>query len=1135
MSFSASTNNAQAPYSSPTSALGKKRYREESDRDDSSSPRKEAKNTKKNRSNHLSSQSSPSSSGQSSTNLAGDANNAPADSFPNAINRPSQHSSSPATGRKVYHVFRKDLEEATGGVARFKVALQAHVRLLSLALTADKLRNLTQALPGGSIGSKIATISENQVRLIFARVSSVGLNSWTPDFLGSVSSLWNELHESIALDTFRQACMNRAYETFGVEMKFVLNSELAIGLYRNFVFHHLLNNIRKEQKNPGAVQKELDLSKVYKRRKHRAEERLKYLEMLKWNPRISTILSSPSCHSDDEDSPDKKEFFRLLLPLRNPKVTVFVEHLDDYRNKTRAYDHCRNAYKEIPRVPHPLGKISSFAHKLPKPIDPDEDDDAEERNLTLPWTGLTLSSSMSFPLTSASATETAPLPYPLHNLLIPTKEEINGVNDDGEETDWEGDSSVETDDEEEDDENAEGRRCKNENSSFLCLSFFLVFLLIRDDGSQVFGRMVSSRTKTLHTRADEARNNAAAAAAAATPFGASAASSSSSSTTTTKPAHSTVPASKSHQASGMKEKKKPLDLIQAIEPIFKMVYLLTAWLTLYAGLSQADANIVLKAIQLILTTTLKLVNQALSLLEFDIPGQRLPTYSSPKGVMVAARVYPNIADLLASKKYIGFGSLKSFYFCTFCTSHRDNLDNLDYQSWTPRSGVMVRQQALNWKNATTLAKKEELHKTNGVQYSPTLELPYFDPIAHTVIGVMHNRLEGDLQHHLRVFWGIGRPDKRTKTGAEEMAEMQESKKEDEGEYSETDSEEAGSELEDLDLEASQAASASTSIENQEDREKTPTGINAPIGSLASLVIQVQDWNLIDMNMEDDLDYIPKSSEVFDFTKEQMQQIRSGLCNIGLPTSVARPPVNLGEKEHGKLKAQEELTLFSGMFPLILPEIWSRRTENEEADNTLHLACFCHLVAATNISMAYQTSDTAADKYMEHYVQYRNIAQSLYACWDPVPNHHFGMHIGSLLKFWGPLASLSEFPGERLNGSLANIQTNNHYSEMELTMIRQFGRKAQLTASIQDSRFKPSNANTLQDHPTSELLQILGSHLETYDNLDHSAAMTSAEVAEFFLHKKELAIIHYNALLNYLHASGRDYHAADDTFCKTNQG
>ncbi|KAJ3979393.1 hypothetical protein F5890DRAFT_1478568 [Lentinula detonsa] len=344
-----------------------------------------------------------------------------------------------------------------------------------------QLRNLTQALPGGSIGSKIATISENQVRLIFARVSSVGLNSWTPDFLGSVSSLWNELHESIALDTFRQACMNRAYETFGVEMKFVLNSELAIGLYRNFVFHHLLNNICKEQKNPGAIQKELDLSKVYKHRKHRAEERLKYLEMLKWNPRISTILSSPSCHSDDEDSPDKKEFFRLLLPLRNPKVTVFVEHLDDYRNKTRAYDHCCNAYKEIPWVPHPLGKISSFAHKLPKPVDPDKDDDAdkEKPDIALDWFDPVQFNELpphirfryrNCPIALPPAQFTGGTDWQkmknkhfmkkygnsVKSLYkIPTKEEINGVNDDGEETDWEGDSSVETDDEEEDDENAE--------------------------------------------------------------------------------------------------------------------------------------------------------------------------------------------------------------------------------------------------------------------------------------------------------------------------------------------------------------------------------------------------------------------------------------------------------------------------------------------------------------------------------------------------------------------------------------------------------------------------------------------------------------------------------------------------------
>jgi hypothetical protein len=36
-----------------------------------------------------------------------------------------------------------------------------------------------------------------------------------------------------------------------------------------------------------------------------------------------------------------------------------------------------------------------------------------------------------------------------------------------------------------------------------------------------------------------------------------------------------------------------------------------------------------------------------------------------------------------------------------------------------------------------------------------------------------------------------------------------------------------------------------------------------------------------------------------------------------------------------------------------------------------------------------------------------------------------MHIGALLKFWGPLMVLSEFTYERINGLLQKISTNNH--------------------------------------------------------------------------------------------------------------
>lgn len=54
---------------------------------------------------------------------------------------------------------------------------------------------------------------------------------------------------------------------------------------------------------------------------------------------------------------------------------------------------------------------------------------------------------------------------------------------------------------------------------------------------------------------------------------------------------------------------------------------------------------------------------------------------------------------------------------------------------------------------------------------------------------MHNWLEGVLQHHLRILWGIGRPTKRKK-GSESMEVNDE-------EFTEAEMSESASELEDL--------------------------------------------------------------------------------------------------------------------------------------------------------------------------------------------------------------------------------------------------------------------------------------------------------------------------------------------------
>ncbi|KAF8223202.1 hypothetical protein L208DRAFT_1318068, partial [Tricholoma matsutake] len=136
-----------------------------------------------------------------------------------------------------------------------------------------------------------------------------------------------------------------------------------------------------------------------------------------------------------------------------------------------------------------------------------------------------------------------------------------------------------------------------------------------------------------------------------------------------------------------------------------------------------------------------------------------------------------------------------------------------------------------------------------------------------------------------------------------------------------------------------------------------------------------------------------------------------------------PPVNLGEPSHGKLKAWEFLTLFTCVFPLIILKFWYITTATDF--HCQHFHCFYHLVAATNIVAAYQTSNADADAYTQHFIQYWTAIQHLFPHCPSKPNHHYAMLNGSQLKYWGPLAAFSEFPGEQMNGMLQNINTNHH--------------------------------------------------------------------------------------------------------------
>jgi hypothetical protein len=82
----------------------------------------------------------------------------------------------------------------------------------------------------------------------------------------------------------------------------------------------------------------------------------------------------------------------------------------------------------------------------------------------------------------------------------------------------------------------------------------------------------------------------------------------------------------------------------------------------------------------------------------------------------------------------------------------------------------------------------------------------------------------------------------------------------------------------------------------------------------------------------------------------MSRVRSGLAAVTVPSWLERPPTNLGEKRHGKLKADTWRILFTVFLPLILPELW--HDASTESRSKLLLENFHFLVLLHQYSVFY---------------------------------------------------------------------------------------------------------------------------------------------------------------------------------------
>ncbi|KAJ7123995.1 hypothetical protein C8R43DRAFT_899328 [Mycena crocata] len=485
----------------------------------------------------------------------------------------------------------------------------------------------------------------------------------------------------------------------------------------------------------------------------------------------------------------------------------------------------------------------------------------------------------------------------------------------------------------------------------------------------------------------------------------------------------------------------------------------------------------------------------------------MATWRNPDGVLVAVRILALIADLAAIRKVAGYLAHNANCFCSFCLLLSKNIEELDFTSMIPRDSATVSAQAQAWKNAVTITEKNRLSKESGVRFTPVHDIPGWDPVWHIILGFMHNWLEGVLQHHLRKLWGIGRNEKKDKDES----------------WSESDISESSSELEDLQKEH-QAA------QEQEQRQIRLASNDDSMDvdeeeSAASTTPTPSTFLHVDLDDDDDDEFqpVPDNKIDFELPEHHLDAIRACIASIDLPTWVARPPKNLGEAKHGKLKAQEYLTLFTVILPLVIPELWWKGDEKERK----LLENFYHLIACTNIISSFSTSNAEADEYTAHYVAYRSDLPELFPGFRSMPNHHFAMHNGQLLKFWGPLAGVSEFPGERMNGLLGKVKHNRRVYDMPSTMIRQVSRRGRLEAYMNEKQFTDSEGHI------DRLAQILDpnrgnpTHMTTVKELD------TAEEAKILSKAKDLPSLHYKLLLAYLRSTGQPWR--DNTYLPHPEG
>lgn len=185
-------------------------------------------------------------------------------------------------------------------------------------------------------------------------------------------------------------------------------------------------------------------------------------------------------------------------------------------------------------------------------------------------------------------------------------------------------------------------------------------------------------------------------------------------------------------------------------------------------------------------------------------------------------------------------------------------------------------------------------------------------------------------------------------------------------------------------------------------------------------------------------------------RREMWQLCRDIAQTFRPTWQQPPPLNIGLKTHGKLKADQWRTCIEFDLPVSLVRLWASngiKPVELDTDRRMKVVESTMLLAtAIRWATSHQTSQRHADEYMCNMRGYLASLRELFPEVNLLPNHHNALYLGEMLLRMGPVRGWWMFPFERVIGLLQNINTNGkigkiltyHYfifQQMTLTVYR----------------------------------------------------------------------------------------------------